>query len=658
MTGDVPCRDARWLGLPLSDTMFSMFTLAVHLGGLRRGSRRTILSRTSVALAILLSFFHGSCGRQESLPRVNIILVTLDTLRPDRLGCYGHAGAQTPAIDRLAREGVLFTDAFVAVPLTLPSHTTIMTGLPPSVHGMHENATGRLDSSFTTLAELLRSEGYRTGAIVSSFQLERKYGLDQGFDSYDDDLSAEFPVYDKRVLLGPKADIFRFRSRERRAETITSLAADWLRDHPESPFFLWLHYFDPHVIYDPPPPYDRLFPNLGYPHNRYDGEVAYLDRSIGDLRSILEGRGIFENTLLLIVADHGEGLGDHSETYHDQFIYETTVRTALILSGGAVPDEWPSLVTGTARSVDILPTLAEIANVARGDESRHRSLLRMIRGEETGESSQYIESYAPRIHGSSPLFGLRHGRWKYIEAPRPELYDVENDPGETKNLVGSQPERAEELRKMLAEHLPTESPAPVVADRETRERLEAIGYVTAAEPQSDPDTGQDVDPKDVALLDAGLHIAVMHYTKAEYDSALQVIRDLDRVFPGRTILYDNIASLLMIQERWDDVLAEFSEIIGRKPGYANGYLVLGLAHMRRNEDDLAIDRLRRAASLDPRSSRAHYNLAVTLARNGWLDDALAHLAEVTKIEPGSDLARKAESAALRIREAIRQETGR
>ncbi|MFH1679979.1 MAG: sulfatase-like hydrolase/transferase [Candidatus Eisenbacteria bacterium] len=613
----------------------------------------------AAAFSLFLLLFTLSCGDEGTPREINVVLITLDTLRPDRLGCYGHPDARTPAIDRLAREGILFTDACVEAPQTLPSHATILTGVPPPVHGVHRNASHPPRGGIVTLAERFRAAGYRTGAVVASFQLDAKYGLDRGFDSYDDDVSAEFPVYDVRISRGPKAEIFRLRAGERRGHAVVERASGWLDARAAGPFFLWLHFFDPHVIYDPPPPFDRLYPGRPYPHNRYDGEVAYLDRRVADVRRLLEERGLYEKTILVILSDHGEGLGEHGETYHDQFIYESTVRTALIFSGGALPPDRVSAATGLARGIDLIPTILDLAGVP-GDESLPgRSLVPLLRGEDGGEEVVHImETYAPEIHRCAPLHGVRTGRWKYIEAPTPELYDLESDPGERVNLAGREPERAAELRSLIAGRLPEEERESGTMDRATRERLEAIGYLTEREPPGDS-AEAGIDPKDLAPYIDGLHVATMHYTRAEYDSALQIVLWLNERYPGRTLVFENLANLHMALGRLDELIAEFEEIVARHPGYANGYYYLGAAHMQKREDEEAIRRFREALAGDPNHLFARFNLAAILARNGWLDEALVQFEKIatTGANADADLAGKARAAAAEIRLAIRREAG-
>lgn len=612
-------------------------------------------------------------ARNSHSRAINVLLITLDTFRADRMGCYGYERGRTPHLDRLAREGVQFANVFASAPQTLPSHATLLTGLSPARHGVHDNASYVLSDEWPTLAERFRDEQYRTAAIVSSFQLDPKYGLARGFVTYDAEFPAGLPVYDERIKTGPKADVFRNGKSERRAPSVCTSMEHWLEESgyrkndpgtSAAPFFVWAHFFDPHVIYDPPPPYDAMYEDAKYPSAHYDGEVTYLDRHIGRVRALLEDRGLYENTLILVIADHGEGLGDKNETYHDQFIYDTTLRVPLLIGGGALAENMRGLVVESAFTEDIFATLLDAAGIDFTKDTDGVALLPMAarwangrvseRPADIGDApsthprTQYIESYAPMHNACAKLFGLRVGDWKYIHAPTPELYDLATDPGETKNMYAEERARAAKMHEQLEERMNPDETEPGEIDSETRRRLEAIGYLR-------PGTKRGADPKDEAEFVHGLHGAMMSYTMGDFDAALRELRELERKAPGRTIVYDNIGTLLVQQGRFEELATEFTAVTARHPDYANGLLYAGMGHMQTGNDEAAERVLRRAVVLGPELALAHFNLAAVLARNGWLDEAAEHWRRVTELEPKGDLAADARGALQQVSEVIRRE---
>jgi len=417
-------------------------------------------------------------GDQPGEPRVNVLLITLDTTRVDRLGCYGNRRIATPNLDRLAAEGVLFESAFTPVPSTLPSHCSIMTGMYPARHGVHDNGIYRLDETLTTLAERLRDEGYWTGAFVSAFVLDRQFGLAQGFDTYDDRVDEPQIggdparlLFDDRLpdehrrWLAQLASSF-----QRRADAVSRSAIDWLHESPQEPFFLWVHYFDPHASYNAPEPwttrydpdysgpmdgspetFERIFiendwttttdvprPDLDHMVARYDGEIAFMDWWIGRLLDALEETGRRENTLIVVVGDHGESFGEHGQIWeHNSHIFDEVVRVPFIvrppggLSGGR-------RIPGLVRTLDVAPTILEFAGAPRLDGIDGTSLYSLFgdtRGE-TPENDIFLQALRERqvfASGNSWL-GLRSARYKLIlkyrageTDPRSALFDLDAD---------------------------------------------------------------------------------------------------------------------------------------------------------------------------------------------------------------------------------------
>jgi arylsulfatase A-like enzyme/tetratricopeptide (TPR) repeat protein len=399
-------------------------------------------------------------------PRPNVLLVTVDTLRADRLGSYGYAAAATPALDALAASGVRFETATAHAPLTAPSHASILTGLTPPRHGVRDNGQA-LGPAPATLAKAFQSSGYATGAFVSGFPLDRRFGLLRGFEEYDDRL--------------PHGDDARRASYvERPGPGTTAAALRWIDAVPAGrPWFAWVHYFEPHSPYEPPAVLRARF--AAHP---YDGEVAAVDVEVGALLRRLEERGRRSNTVVLVTADHGESLGEHGEETHGVFVYEATLRVPLIVAGPGVSAGVVS--RATARGIDLFPTLLDLAGVAVPGGVEGRSLRPALGGAALPDAPVYGESLFTRLNlGWAPLHSWRSGRFKLVDAPRPELFDLAADPGETKDVAAAHPDQVESLRRELraalsaAERAQAGSPGPPTPypDPETARRLAALGYL-------------------------------------------------------------------------------------------------------------------------------------------------------------------------------------
>jgi arylsulfatase A-like enzyme len=416
----------------------------------------------------------------------HVVLITLDTTRADHLGAYGYKGGETPVLDRLAAEGVLFADAVASAPLTLTAHASILTGLDPQNHGVRHNGQYRLESSRSTLAEVLREAGYETAAFVSAFVLDARYGLNQGFDHYDD-----------RVAPAP-GETFGGLDSQRTATEVTDAAITWLEATPrQKPIFLWVHYYDPHADYRPPEEFAERFQG-----RLYDGEIAYMDSQIGRLVTTLEELG--EDTLVVVVGDHGESLGEHAEYTHSRLLYEATQHVPLIL--------WsPSLIEGpvvvddrVVGIIDVFPMVLDILGVGHRGQTDGVSFLR---SREYPDRMIYMETLAPYLeNGWAPLHGLRRHQDKYILAPKPEYYDLTRDPRELDNLYGkaSHEGAIAEMREDLAGRLEGSPSAQAVAaaatepDPEALKRLQSLGYLSGAGPGRVSRSGDErPDPKDM-----------------------------------------------------------------------------------------------------------------------------------------------------------------
>lgn len=436
------------------------------------------------ACAAALAFNASTAGARAP---AGVLIVTLDTTRADRLSPYGFMSGSTPALERLAAEGVVFDQAMSTAPLTLPAHTSLFTGLVPPRHGVRDNADAPLAASIPTLAELLRSTGVRTGAFVGSVVLDAERGLARGFDRY-----------------GGVAAGGQDRSLQRRANAVVDDAVAWLDTLAGTPFLLWTHFYDPHRPYDAP----DAFRSVGDP---YDAEIAFADSQIARLLDALDGRGLLADTLVIVVADHGESLGEHGERDHGIFLYDSVLRVPLIIKA---PGAAPRRVAETVRITDVMPTILEMFGIDPPAVDGV-SLADLMAGRRRHlDLESYSESLYPRRFGWSPLAALRDGRFKFIDAPRPELYDLERDPFELRNVHAVRPSVAAAMRRRLQSiadlsGAPVEADAPDEATPELRQRLAALGYVSGATKPAAPGGLRYPDPKDcIAEYEARREIIV------------------------------------------------------------------------------------------------------------------------------------------------------
>jgi tetratricopeptide (TPR) repeat protein len=575
--------------------------------------------------------------RLHAAPRpLDVILITLDTTRADRLGCYGAGADVSPHLDALARRGVVFRRAYAHVPLTAPSHSSLLTGLLPSRHGVHDNGGYVLKDQFATLAEQFVEAGYRTGAFVSAFVLDRRFGLARGFATYEDDVG-ESP--DRNVA-------------EVKAEVTVGRALAWLRAPDARPSFAWVHLYDPHLPYAPPEPFATRFKA-----RPYEGEIAYADDQVGRLLAAVATSG--RPTLVAAVGDHGEGLGEHLELTHSYFIYEGTQHVPLILSlPGSLPEG--AVVEPVVRAVDLMPTILEIAGLRVPDGIDGRSLAPLITGrsrEEPGPA--YLESYHPRLWwGARELLGLRTGRWLFIRSPRPELYDVDKDPGETVNVAAGHPEELERLGARLDAQKGAADPfqGRSATDPETAGRLRALGYVSGAAPTS-AETGPEglPDAKDNAPLLAFFSRAEDLNAKGDRTGALEAYRSALKINPRSVTVRLSVANTLLSLGRFTDALPEFGELSLQhpdEPAYVQGMArCLNGDHRSKEALDLlepAVAKFKDAASL-------REDLAAALIASGRPQDAEKHLRVVVEAEPRQVAPRLRLAATLaqlgRLREA-------
>lgn len=576
-----------------------------------------------VAAALLLSLAGCSQRGSGEAPPESLLLVTLDTVRADHLGSYGYAAAETPWLDRLAREGVRFEQASSTVPLTLPSHASLLSGLLPPHHGLRNNGAGVFPEGTSTLATLLSGAGYRTGAFVGAFVLDRRFGLGRGFEVYDDEIPRD-----------PAAGVVL--EAERPGRDVVDRALAWL-GQDQRPFFLWVHLYDAHAPYAPPSPWRERHP--GRP---YDGEISSVDEQVGRLLQELEKRGLAGRTAVAVVADHGEGLGEHGELTHGLLLYEPTLRVPFLLRSPDLPAG--TVVRTPVSLVDLAPTLAGLVGKSltppAGRLLDGRDLSPSLRkGEEPVPADVYAETRYPSLFGWSPLSSLRRREIKYIAAPRPELYDLERDPGEATNLAANSADRLRGFAGRLAEIEAgaVETPRGAV-DAETRERLASLGYATASPaPRPQPGPGTDAaaspDPKTMVDLFQRYERAHNRLKTGETDSALAELEALVAADPANPVFRGELAQAFRERGELDRALPLYRKAAEDAAGNPETWYDLASALQEAGRPGEAREALERALQLDPGRAEAHNTLALTLLAEGKAEDALRELEVATALDP-------------------------
>ena len=554
----------------------------------------------------------GGCGPEAGAPVDRILLVTIDTLRSDRLGYMGY-DVETPNLDRLAREGAVFTEAISAAPITLPAHSSILTGLRPPSHGVRQNGIFRLADEVETVAETLQRHGFQTAAFVGAFVLDRRFGLEQGFDLYDDDLPEENPISKSYFA-------------ERRAEEVVARALDWIRDHEEERFFVWVHLFDPHAPYNPPAPYDARY--RGRP---YDGEIAYTDSALGPLLDAVRGLGDRRKTAIVVTADHGESMGRHGESTHALFVYDSTVKVPLILKAPGIPEG--ARIDSQVRSIDITPTLLDLAGISPESALDGRSLLGAFGGEGPPDAPAYGETFAPRYEFNwSELRFLRTKTFKVIDAPKPEIYDLKTDPEELTNLWGD--EAPEAGRRLLEElrALPegTAGPSETLASDETvRRRLESLGYLGAA-PSTTARRARP-DPKD--RVEVFEQMQVLLDPELSPEERMEGYRQILALEPDNVLARSRLANGLAEAGHLEEAVEAFRELLRVSEIDANGWENLASALLLLDRVDEALEVTKRAVEEVPWSRELQVLRGEALEKAGRYRDALASYEKAIALRP-------------------------
>jgi arylsulfatase A-like enzyme/Flp pilus assembly protein TadD len=519
---------------------------------------------------------------------LSVLLISIDTLRADRLGSYGHRAAQTPVLDALAARGLRFEQASTVAPLTLPAHASLLTGTFPIFHGVRDNGSFYLDEARTTMAEVFAGRGYRTGGFVGAFVLDRRWGIAQGFDRYFDD----FDLSKFEMAAGLEAA-------QRPGHEVVDRTLAWLADDRDRPFFAWVHLYDPHSPYAPPEPYRSRFPATA--EGAYDAEIAATDVQVGRLLADLDASGRLDRTLVVVVGDHGEMLGEHGEQQHGFFIYDAAVRIPLLMAGPGIP---AGVVSDQVRIVDVMPTILELAGADRPAEVQGASLVPLARREPL-DLVALVETWYPRYHyGWSELTSVRDGRYKFIAAPRRELYDVQADPRELNDIAASNARVADAMERALGElsarmAAGASPPQARAVDPEVEQRLRALGYVGATVTRAALEDRPRGDPKDKIAL---------------YNLLKRAAQD-------------------SVDGRLDEGIAKVRQVLDADAEVIEAYTMLGNMHAKAGHPADAIAAYQRALSVDPEHEGAAWSLALAYRAAGREDEARAGFERVLQLNP-------------------------
>lgn len=624
---------------------------------LNKGKRNHHLIPFQISLIICILFLClvnlYSSGTNDKKP-LNVLLITIDTLRADRLSCYSSAHLNTPHTDSLAEKGVLFTRAFAHTSTTLPSHTNILIGTTPLSHGVHGNDYFVVRNELLTLAELLKSHGYSTGAFVGAFPLDSVFGLTQGFDIYDDDFSKPF---------SGKEEIA-----ERKGQVVLDRALAWL-NKARNPWFLWIHCFDPHDPYDPPEPFKTQFAD-----RLYEGEVAYIDSIMGKLINYLEEKSLFESTLIIFTGDHGESLGEHGEITHSFFAYNSSIWVPFFICS---PDIKPRKVHQNVAHIDIFPTVCEILHIKKPDFLPGVSLLPLLKGKKLPRRYIYFESLSPYYSkGWAPIRGFIHSTDKYIDSPIPEFYNLKKDFSELENLAEKM--NVGEHKKQLDLILNTYSymgkgKAQQMMDLETVKKLESLGYISSYQGRKKEKFGPDDDVKvllpyhnksawALALADKGkvkegiellkqiiterknistayIYLAQLYKNLGKTEYAIEVLKMGREFIPLNYKIFAKYCNYLFESGRLDEALKAFEATNFREVDYDFDMCnLLGLGYLDRKNVETAQAYFEKSISINKRFPIPYYCLgSVYLAKFRKTKDSAAYKMAISNLEKAIDL---------------------
>jgi arylsulfatase A-like enzyme/Flp pilus assembly protein TadD len=565
--------------------------------------KKIILSMFFVMIVIILTDYsiRGSTSKQDDL---NVLLISIDTIRPDRISCYSPKYLKTPHIDALAAKGVLFERAVAHNPLTLPSHVNILVGTTPLHHGVHENSMFILTEDFLTLADYLKGKGYSTGAFIAAFSLDSRFGLSQGFDVYDESYPSKAPSAFTTY-------------QERNARKVIQAALGWL-EKQNSVWFSFIHIWDPHAPYLPPEPFNEKFKN-----DPYSGEVAYVDFELGKLFDYMESNNLMENTLVVLTGDHGEALGDHGETSHGYFAYNSTLWVPLIIVGPGIKTEH---VDEYVSHIDIFPTICDVLGMEKPNFLQGISLLPLMNGKKIRKRAIYFESmYAYYNRGWAPLQGFIEEDRKFIDSPLPEFYDLENDFDEQINLIQNidleeQKKKMRKLMDTLSSLQKTQSPRKV--DSDTLKKLKSLGYVSSRTTPFKEKYGPEDDLKTLLPFQQKHDACVNLYENGRVAEAVKLLNDIIKERKDFTHAYRFLSKIYQFQGLGEEALAVIENGYKNNPedyGIISSY---GLLLVGERKPDRGIEFLQKALEIIDYDPEVWIYLGIAYSQKGEFQKAL------------------------------------
>jgi arylsulfatase A-like enzyme/Flp pilus assembly protein TadD len=584
------------------------------------GYNFVLVKRFCILLFLLANCAFAASKIPDSTP--NVLFITIDTLRPDHLGCYGYKQIRTPNIDALASESTRFTRAYTSVPVTLPSHTIIFTGTYPMLSGVHDFAGNRLGPTQPTLASVLKEAGYITAAVIGSAVLDSRFGLNRGFDFYYDH-------FDFNRLQESNLD-----EMERPGNVVADVALQWLTENSSKTFFLWMHLYDPHFPYRPPTPYSEE-----YKDRPYDGEIAFADAQVGRLLQFLKQKGLYQNTLIVLSGDHGESLGEHGEQTHGFFIYNSTLHVPLIIHLPGT--QRTSTVDDLVNLADLMPTTLHALKQNIPSQVQGVDLLPLLEKALSDKSRDlYAESFLPRLHFNwSELRGLETANYHYIDAPRPELYNLNKDPGETRNLLTEKKAVADEMRNRLQKTISQYSASQELAEKTgldpvLMERLKSLGYAGFSGGSTPPPNGRPLpDPKDRIETYELFSDAMSESQHGEFASSSEKLQAVLKTDPDSVPAHYLLGLNHYRSGDFAKSVAELERVVQLSPDYALATYQLGLAYARAGKVDDSIQTLKRALALDGTNFSAAYNLGAGYLQRKQIAEATAAFRQSVTINP-------------------------
>lgn len=587
--------------------------------------RNSILIGFSAFAALALvacksSSKQGNSSPASRSPSINVVLITLDTVRADHLHCYGNDKIKTPVIDSLARNGVLFEKAVAQTPLTEPSHASIFTGTNPNVHGVRDNGFS-LQPSSTTLATILRNHGWNTAGFISTTALQKEFGFGQGFTIYDDQIWED---KDPNTNL-PAAS--------RPANITVDHAIGWLKAQSGRPFFAWLHFYDAHEPYNPPAQFRDQYPN-----NPYDAEIAFEDEQLGRFLSAVRQKSPPGKTMVVLLSDHGESLGDHGEYSHGVFLYDSTVRIAWIMTGPGIPTG--VRVQQQAREIDVLPTILNLVGIKPSSAVQGTSMVPAFFGNAVPSTYSYEETLYPQIDmGWSKLLGIHTAHWMYVKAPRSELYNLDRDPGEVHNVIKTHPKIYREMEAQLKRLQPpgngvTEKPAMNDVDSQTAEQLKSLGYVAAYSGDRFESNGHAADPKDrVAILRLIQRIVGSDWEKLPSSTKVSLLLQGLQKDSTNPFLYYTLGELYTQTGQYYAAQRTYLVALDKGIQSATLFSLLGSLYLHIGDRQQATQFFEQAVQLNPRDVENQSNLGTAFLQTDRLTDAERQFHAALKIQP-------------------------